>query len=258
MLRSLVASGLVVACLSPLATAQDAILLELYGRGVHAYFAGNSQQAIEYLSSAINAGSRDPRVYYFRGLSMQCQGYSGESDLRYAAELEVADSDEFYGVGRALERIQGRQRLEIERYRTEARLAALQRQQQLRRQRYEDLEQAEPEVTTPIRPRPSLPTPIAPVEPEDEFEMEMPLEEEEPGLLPPAPAEVPDASPFDAPLGEFEMEEPLPADDLPPLDEPADLFEPEMDLPDAPPSPDDFPADDLPPLEDDLFPPGQN
>ena len=51
------------------AQAQDGVLSQLYGNGVHAYFAGDYAKAHELLSSAISSGWRDPRCYYFRGLS---------------------------------------------------------------------------------------------------------------------------------------------------------------------------------------------
>jgi hypothetical protein len=239
--RSLLLMGLVLSCLPRCVAAQDAVLLELYGRGVHAYYAGQSHKAIEYLTSAIDAGSRDPRVFYFRGLAMEksfCG--AGDSDLRYAAELEVADAGDFYAVGRALERIQGHQRLKVERYRTEARLAALQRQQQQRRQRYQDLRRAEPEVTIPVAPRPALPAPVAPPA-EEEFEME----EEAPAVLPPAPVELPAEDPFGLPTEESEPSVPSPSEV-----ESSDPFgaEPEeMELPTAPevPSENDLPGVDL-------------
>ena len=49
--------------------AQEAVLGQKYGRGVHAYFAGDYPAAYEQLTTAIEAGSKDPRVFYFRGLT---------------------------------------------------------------------------------------------------------------------------------------------------------------------------------------------
>ena len=51
------------------APAQEAILGQIYGQGVHAYFAGDYTRAYEHLTAAVGAGSRDPRVFYFRGLT---------------------------------------------------------------------------------------------------------------------------------------------------------------------------------------------
>ncbi|MEM9659386.1 MAG: hypothetical protein AAF961_13595, partial [Planctomycetota bacterium] len=39
----------------------------VYGRGVHEYFAHRMHEADNLLSQVINAGSTDPRAYYFRG-----------------------------------------------------------------------------------------------------------------------------------------------------------------------------------------------
>src|SRR5207244_12369381 len=47
---------------------QDAMLEELYGRGVHAFFAGNIRGSFDSLNAAIQSGSRDPRAFYYRGL----------------------------------------------------------------------------------------------------------------------------------------------------------------------------------------------
>ena len=50
-----------------------------YGEGVHAYFAGNSQQAEAALSQAMVLNSQDPRIYYFRALSLLRQGRTAEA-----------------------------------------------------------------------------------------------------------------------------------------------------------------------------------
>ncbi len=49
--------------------AQEAVLEELYGSGVHKYFSGDYAGADADLTAAVDGGSRDPRVYYFRGLA---------------------------------------------------------------------------------------------------------------------------------------------------------------------------------------------
>ena len=72
MARRLVACSFVLAvmgCTIPAAFAQDNLLDDLYGRGVHAYFSHEYQDAYSLLSDAIKSGSRDPRAYYFRGLT---------------------------------------------------------------------------------------------------------------------------------------------------------------------------------------------
>src|SRR5260221_6982085 len=74
--------------------AQEAVLSDLYGRGVHQYFAGNDAEAADALTSAIDGGTRDPRAYYFRALVGLRSGLSDvDGDLRKGAELESADSN---------------------------------------------------------------------------------------------------------------------------------------------------------------------
>lgn len=119
--------------------AQDDVLVQLYGQGVHDYFAGRQFEAQKSLNAAINAGSRDPRVYYFRGLVNQRLGYEGaaEGDFKMAADLE-ARTGVSEAVNRALTRIQGQDRMEVEKHRTEARLASHRERVDRRRDRYED------------------------------------------------------------------------------------------------------------------------
>ena len=40
--------------------AQDAVLGQKYGLGVHAYFAGDYPKAYDELTTAVNGGSKDP------------------------------------------------------------------------------------------------------------------------------------------------------------------------------------------------------
>ena len=96
--------------------------------------------AEELLNEIIDAGSQDPRAYYFRGL---CQSYGGfdvsNPDFERAAELEV-EGKKVVNVGKALERIQGPVRIAIERARTKARLMSRARLLELQRSRYEELQ----------------------------------------------------------------------------------------------------------------------
>ena len=97
---------------------------QLYGNGVHSFFAGRLQEATEYFNAAIGAGFQDPRCYYFRGLTALREGRSTEADedFRTAATFE-AKGVGGYGLDRALSRIQGHQRLRLERIRLETKLA---------------------------------------------------------------------------------------------------------------------------------------
>lgn len=61
--------------------AQDSTeITALYGRGVHAFFAGSTTKAEEAFAQCIAAGSTDPRVYYFRGISLLREGRQSEAE----------------------------------------------------------------------------------------------------------------------------------------------------------------------------------
>jgi len=130
----------ILAACTTFAQAQN-VLDELYGSGVHAFFSGNMGLATERFTEAVNAGSQDPRVYYFRGLSqidsMGGSMASGTSDFEKGAQLEALQGKRAMDVAKALQRIQGPVRMEIERVRTQARLASKTKQFELMRQRYE-------------------------------------------------------------------------------------------------------------------------
>lgn len=97
----------------------------LYGRGVEDYFAGRLQAANSDLSRAIAFNSNDPRPYYFRALSRIAQGCqdAARDDLQIGSMLEAQQPNRF-AMGKTLERVQGPQRLLLERYRQSARLNA--------------------------------------------------------------------------------------------------------------------------------------
>ena len=65
--------------------AQDSLLQELYGQGVHAYFAGKYDQAHELFTKAIEQGSQDPRCYYFRGFTYARLGRPDEAEADFKA-----------------------------------------------------------------------------------------------------------------------------------------------------------------------------
>ncbi|MCO6458830.1 MAG: hypothetical protein J5I93_26280, partial [Pirellulaceae bacterium] len=171
----LAAAMLCVCAGTPAAQAQDSLLQELYGRGVHAYFSGDYQRASQSLSAAIEQGFDDPRCFYFRGLSESALGRSKQAtdDFRRGAELEMTPNGALVSIGRALERVQGYQRLEIERIRDDVRLEARLSQVRRDKARYEELQRAEAEVLRdPNRQPPAnLPelTPTTPVAPSDPF-----------------------------------------------------------------------------------------
>lgn len=150
-MRSWFARALLVAgCLSlgsPL-KAQDA-MSEIYGQGVHRYFAGDYAGAELLLNEVQAAGSEDPRVHYFLGMCKVAQGggvMAGLADFEAGAQAEARGKNS-YQVGLALTRIQGAARREIEKARLAARAQV--RQQQLLEQR------ARTEAAAAGRPAPS-------------------------------------------------------------------------------------------------------
>lgn len=154
-------------------SAQTAPLTVAYGNGVHAFFGGDFQSGYDTLSGVIEAGSTDPRAYYFRGLAALKLGRldEAEADFQEGARLEVAGRGSVGGraIGRALERVQGCDRLKLEQYRGRARVAALERDQGAIRRRYSDIEEPEADVLRRRRPERIEPAePVAAPKPEVE------------------------------------------------------------------------------------------
>ncbi|MFM9057752.1 MAG: hypothetical protein ACKOSQ_01265, partial [Planctomycetaceae bacterium] len=102
-------------------------ITRVYGAGVHAYFSGDYLRCYDDLTDTIEAGSRDPRTRYFRGLAALCLGRldEAEADFSEGAQLE-AEAGGNWPVSRSLERVQGNPRFQLERHRARARVAALQ------------------------------------------------------------------------------------------------------------------------------------
>lgn len=97
-----------------------------YGGAVHAYFSGDYQRTYDDLSLLIDAGSVDPRVWFFRGLAATRLGRSDEAAADYAAAaIREARRLGDWDVSHALERVQGADRLVIERERRRARVEVL-------------------------------------------------------------------------------------------------------------------------------------
>ncbi|MDP6554517.1 MAG: hypothetical protein QGG71_07600 [Pirellulaceae bacterium] len=128
--------------------AQDSLLAEFYGQGVHAFFAGDYSLAHEMLTTAIDQGSTDPRAYYFRGLTYGRLGRPDEAvmDHKKGSELEAGGTTRVYPVGRSLQRVQGKERLELERYRQVARLTIRMRNLKASAARYESIQRGEADV----------------------------------------------------------------------------------------------------------------
>ena len=126
----------------------EAVLGQLYGKAVHEYFSNDYAKTYELLTAAIDAGSRDPRAFYFRGLAYMKLGRTPEAKMDFlkGAELESKDINKYYNVGRALERVQGSERQLIETYRIQARMAAFETAEKLRKARYEAIQREEARV----------------------------------------------------------------------------------------------------------------
>ncbi len=63
---------LLAACCCWPATAQDRLLNEVYGQGVHTFHGGNYVAAARLLDDAINLGLNDPRAYSLIAPSPRC------------------------------------------------------------------------------------------------------------------------------------------------------------------------------------------
>lgn len=147
-----------VAPADQIASVESLPLAAAYGGGVHAYFAGDYARSHDELSSAIQGGIDDPRAWYFRGLAAVRLGRidEAEADFTEGAERE-SRAPGMWPVSRSLERVQGPERLQLERHRIRARVAALQRDREAVKRRYSDIEAAQPEVLRRIRPVERLP-----------------------------------------------------------------------------------------------------
>ena len=93
---------------------------DAYGSGVHQYFSGRHQDAMNSLSAAISKDSKNARAYYFRGLAKMGSGdsWGAKSDFELGAAIEASNSKRPTSlVTRSLERVQGSLRLELEKTR---------------------------------------------------------------------------------------------------------------------------------------------
>lgn len=174
-----------------------------YGMAVHAFHAGDYQQSYDDLTNAIEAGSQDARAYYFRGLAALRLGRSDEAEADFAegARLE-SDGRATLPIARSLERVQGPDRLKLERYRARARVAALQRAREAEALRYSRIREAAPGVLRTRRPESVVRDDV--VLPGQRDDAAIPPPEEIPPGRPAAPP-ADSADPF--------VDEPLPAGD---------------------------------------------
>lgn len=221
-------------------------LARTYGSGVHAFFCGDYDRSYEDLTAAIEAGSQDPRARYFRGLAALRLGRLDEAEADFAAGADL-ETRALGGwpVSRSLERVQGHDRLRLERHRARARVAAHQRDLDAERIRYSDTMDAQDDVRRRWRPTTIPPPSGAPVT--NLFEGR-PQPEPVPVAPAPGAADEPLPAPRDAAApGEDPVEEepgiepgvnpfepqpnPEPNMELPPAEESVEPLEAEIPLP---------------------------
>jgi hypothetical protein len=229
-------------------------LARTYGSGVHAYFAGDYDRSYDDLTAAIEAGSQDPRTRYFRGLAALRLGRldEAEADFSEGADLETRALGG-WSVSRSLERVQGHDRLRLERHRSRARVAAYQRDLDAERMRYSDTMGAQDDVRRRLRPT-TIPAPSgAPVTNLFDGQPEVrsvPAAVEGEPLPAPGDATDPVAVPVEAEPGAeagVDTLDPQPGMELPPA-ESANPF-------DANPAGEPVPSADVDPFGDGGFPP---
>ena len=142
---------------------QSVILAETYGQGVHAYNGGRLSDAVEFFSLAIDNGSQDPRVYYYRGIVNYVSGRPEEAvkDWQAGASIEALGGPN-PSIGRSLARFQGNGRLKLEQIRRTARIKALAEANARSQQRYGEI-QATAENMAIVKPAPRVPSrPVTP------------------------------------------------------------------------------------------------
>jgi tetratricopeptide (TPR) repeat protein len=235
--------------------AQDDATDKLYGAGVHAYFAGNFEAALEQLDAAVAAGSRDPRCYFYRGLTSWKLGNAAAAKTNFSegARLEAANPELSRMISRSMQRVQGSTRLTIERFRADAQVAALAARKARDATRYgatrasaiEELRrQAEAQKSDATLLPDAAATPDTGAAEKNPFADEQPADAatEPPEEMPADDATTPDAGATDPDAPIAPPDESTPADDTTPADE-GDV--PEVTAPDEAPPPDE--------KEDDLF-----
>ncbi|MEM8665950.1 MAG: hypothetical protein AAGG48_00435 [Planctomycetota bacterium] len=162
---NLLAAGLLVLTAQN-SNAQTAVLSEMYGRGVHAYYAGTMDQSLQYFTMAIDNSIQDPRAYYFRGMVYEMTGRpeEAEADWKAGAKMEAAGRTNPM-IGKSLSRLQGTPRLKLETIRQKAKLEALAMAMKRSKERYGELGAANQAATKPIAPVPPGTARVAPVPP---------------------------------------------------------------------------------------------
>lgn len=140
--------AIVAGCCHSVQALDSSELRASYGRGVHAFFAGDTESAEQLFSVTIESGSTDPRVYYFRAMVRLRTGRQDEAehDMRIGAALEARNPGNMHAIGKALQRVQGPGRRTLEKFRRDARLDRVQQRRKQVHHRYEQLQQRGPVV----------------------------------------------------------------------------------------------------------------
>ncbi len=128
----------------------------LYGQGVHAFFDNDFQESTNLLLKVEELGSEDPRPYYFLALSYlrMEDDQKAEEYFRKAAKLEwEGRSFRDYNVSDALRRIQGKERLYIEMFRSQAKREWQQAETRRLNEMYKREEVTDTEVMTSLSKR---------------------------------------------------------------------------------------------------------
>lgn len=134
--------------------AEDAAIARALGNGLHAFYGSDYQRAYDDLTEAVAAGSRDPRALYFRGLAARRMGRidEAEADFSRAATMEAAGLGA-WPVSRTLERVQGEDRLALERHRVRSRIAVLQGRREAAERRYSEIDSVQDSYLRRTRPK---------------------------------------------------------------------------------------------------------
>ena len=209
----LVSGSLIASLQAPRALGQADAFVELYGEGVHRFFAGDLPATQELMTRVIDSGSDDPRAYYYRGLVQEYQGGDGTADFEQGARLE-AEGRRAYPVGLALSRVQGSVRGKIEKARRDARVVYRQQQLAMEQARLEEMRNTPGVAESEFSPPAPADTGDAPFAEEGMRSAETTEDPEQPNAAevdassdpftddPGAPAEVAEPAPAENPFGE--------------------------------------------------------
>ena len=188
------------------ATATDpGILAGLYHEGVKAFYHGATADALDRFGGAIEAGTNDPRCFYYHGLTLLRQGRNDAAEQAFAqgAKLEAANLTDFYNVSAALERVQGAERRLLERHRAAGRKNALAEIDRIRFEKFRRFDPAEA-IATPVgapsdAAAPSAPAASQPAAMSDPNAAPNPFGGAAPATAPAATPGAPAPNPFGAP-----------------------------------------------------------